>query len=497
MKTCFGYIRVSTQKQGEGVSLEAQKDAITAFASRNDLVIIEWFEEKETAAKSGRPVFTRMLKLLDRGKATGLIIHKIDRSARNLKDWAIISELSDKGVGVYFATESLDFRSRGGRLTADIQAVIAADYIRNLREETKKGIDGRLKQGLYPFAAPVGYLNMGGGKPKIPCPIKAPMIQKLFSLYASGTHSLRSLEQEARKMGLTNTSDGKITKHGVETILRNPFYCGLITVRRTGTILNGVHEPIISVRTFRHVQDLKAGRTNKKITKHNHLYRGLFRCGLCGTSLCPELQKARVYYRCQTPACPTTTIREDAIEAAVLETLAGFSISPTNAATVERGLRDWINEPDRIAELQSLTLRIDQANRRMLRLTDLLIDEAITKSDFDARKRVLAIETATLEEEHRIAQQDRLKDEDVEKFLELVTNLSLLYISGSDSEKRNLVENCFSNRTLSSKNLALEPQNWLSNVKIGEGVPCGAPGRPTARTIREVLAMFGHGQVDP
>ena len=53
--------------------------------------------------------------------------------------------------------------SRG--LTADIQAVIAADYVRNLREECKKGIDGRLKQGLTPWAAPIGYLDQGGGKP--------------------------------------------------------------------------------------------------------------------------------------------------------------------------------------------------------------------------------------------------------------------------------------------------------------------------------------------
>ena len=83
MKPCFGYIRVSTQKQGEGVSLEAQRDAIAGFASRNDLTVIKWFEEKETAAKSGRPVFNQMLRLLKRGKATGLIMHKIDRSARS------------------------------------------------------------------------------------------------------------------------------------------------------------------------------------------------------------------------------------------------------------------------------------------------------------------------------------------------------------------------------------------------------------------------------
>ena len=54
MKKCFGYVRVSTLKQGEGVSLDAQRDAIDAYAQRNDILVTRWFEEKVTAAKSGR-----------------------------------------------------------------------------------------------------------------------------------------------------------------------------------------------------------------------------------------------------------------------------------------------------------------------------------------------------------------------------------------------------------------------------------------------------------
>src|SRR5687767_2422682 len=112
MKPCFGYIRVSTQKQGEGVSLDAQQDAILAFAAAHGFAVTEWFEETETAAKSGRPIFNRMLRELKRGKARGLIMHKIDRSARNLRDWAIISELPDIGIDVHIASEPYDFRSR-------------------------------------------------------------------------------------------------------------------------------------------------------------------------------------------------------------------------------------------------------------------------------------------------------------------------------------------------------------------------------------------------
>src|SRR5580700_7546636 len=171
MKQYFAYIRVSTTRQGEfGVSLPQQKDAIERYAHRNQLEISRCFEEQETAAKQGRPVFGTMIKLLRKQGAIGVIIHKIDRSARNLRDWADLGELIDRGVEVQFANESLDLTSRGGRLSADIQAVVASDYIRNLREETKKGFYGRLKQGILPMPAPLGYRNIGSGKPKEPDP---------------------------------------------------------------------------------------------------------------------------------------------------------------------------------------------------------------------------------------------------------------------------------------------------------------------------------------
>jgi site-specific DNA recombinase len=157
MTQFFAYIRVSTVKQGErGSSLQEQRSAIETFARRHDLAISQWFEEKETAAKRGRRFFSGMLAALEAGEADGVIMHKIDRSARNLRDWSDLGELIDRGIAVHFAHESVDLNSRGGRLSADIQAVVAADYIRNLRDEVRKGFFGRLKQGLYPLPAPVG-----------------------------------------------------------------------------------------------------------------------------------------------------------------------------------------------------------------------------------------------------------------------------------------------------------------------------------------------------
>ena len=83
MTTCYGYTRISTVKQGEGVSLEAQREAISRYADSNGLTITKWFEERETAAKSGRPIFNAIVRDLMKKKAQGLIVHKIDRSARH------------------------------------------------------------------------------------------------------------------------------------------------------------------------------------------------------------------------------------------------------------------------------------------------------------------------------------------------------------------------------------------------------------------------------
>ena len=256
--------RLHCQAGEYGVSLEHQREAIERYAGKNNLNIVKWFEEQETAAKRGRPLFGQMLKLLRGGKASGVIIHKIDRSARNLKDWADLGELIDAGVEVHFANESLDLHSRGGRLSADIQAVVAADYIRNLREETIKGFYGRLKQGLYPRPALIGYQDQGPGLPKLPDPAQAPHVRMVFEKYGSGNYNLKSLCAEMHQLGLRNKNGNKVSINGISCILNNPFYTGRIFVKKTGQSFAGVHQPIVPCSLFERVQQILKGEFNKR-----------------------------------------------------------------------------------------------------------------------------------------------------------------------------------------------------------------------------------------
>lgn len=482
MKPCFGYIRVSTVKQGEGVSLEAQRTAIEQFALRSDIAITEWFEEKQTAAKGGRPVFGAMLKALRRRKAAGVVMHKIDRSARNFADWAKIGDLADAGIDVHFATETLDFRSRGGRLSADIQAVIAADYIRNLREETIKGLTGRLAQGIYPFRAPIGYRDNGGGKPKTLDPKTARLIRLAFTLYASGQHSMRSLRLELARRGLRNAHGKPLTKGGIETVLNNPFYCGIIRIKRTGATYRGVHEPLISASLFEAVQDVKRGKSGKKVTRHNHTYRGLFRCGLCTAAMTPERQKGHVYYRCQTRPCPTKCVREEELEVTIRGALSHVMLTEEQVAIVADRVTAWgASRRDTEAE-KSTRLQLSQIDARMDALTDALIDRIIDNAAFATRKESLLLEKVRLEE--RLAELKKQQDDPkiVRQFLELIKTLAVTYALALPAEKREIVQIAISNRLVQGRTVCLEPAIWLSRAEHALAGLDGAQHRPTFRS---------------
>lgn len=483
MKQCFAYIRVSTVKQGEGVSLSEQRDAIEAFAKRENIQIKAWFEEKETAAKCGRPVFKKMVQALKRRQADGMIMHKIDRSARNLKDWSIIGDLSDAGIDVYFATEALDFRSRGGRLTADMLAVIAADYIRNLSFESRKGIHGRFKQGIYPFPAPIGYLNAGGGKPKTLDPIRAPLVKELLRLYLTGDFSITTLHKRMADRGLTNRGNRTISRGAVERILKNPFYCGILRNGRTGELFTGIHEPLITVKQYERIADIREGRCVKKQARHDHLLRRLFKCSVCDRMLTPERQKGHVYYRCHSPGCPTKTVREDRLDEAILNALMRCQLSGAAHEKCEEKYRTWRAHHGFRDELNSIDLRIKGTQARLDRLTDLYVDGEIAQIEHDRKRDRLICEITKLREDRKEIEDRSASDRDRRRFFELMKSLAPLYISAEPSEKRVLVQNCFSNRSWNGENVELKPSDLIEEAQTGLCVPYGGPIRATLRTF--------------
>ncbi|MBN4046443.1 recombinase family protein [bacterium AH-315-P15] len=486
MKSYLAYTRVSTQKQGQtGVSLQEQRAAIERYAKQNRYSISEWFEERVTAAKRGRPIFTTMLKKLRAGKAAGVIIHKIDRSARNLKDWSDLGELIDSGIDVRFVNEGLDLSSRGGRLSADLQAVVAADFIRNLREETRKGMYGRLRQGLYPCRAPIGYLDQGRGKPKIPDPAKATLIRHAFERYATATCSLKELKKELYELGLRNLNGGAVSLSGLSTALNNPFYTGIIRLKSTGETFKGVHEPIISVSLFGRVQAVLTGKTNARSIRHEFLFRRMLTCYHCGYSLIGERQKGNVYYRCHTSGCLTKCVKEQLVSDEVLDVFDRFTLRPRELQELfrilERYDQNWKNEKKSI--IKTSRLNLGRMNERSERLTDALVDGLISKDIFEERRAKLLMSIRRLEEHiEELQTSERSIPQRISEFLELLKTAKLSYISGNRLERRQLLNDITSNRFISGKNVVVELREPFATVANRSKIACGDPFRDRPRT---------------
>lgn len=475
------------------MSLPEQRDAIIRYAGRQSLTITEWFEEQQTAAKSGRPVWNRMLKLLRGGKARGVIIHKIDRSARNLHDWADLGELTDGGVEVHFASESLDLHSRSGRLSADIQAVVAADYIRNLREEAKKGIYGRLKQGFYPLPAPLGYCDHGSGKSKTIHPEKGPLVAKAFELYASGRFSIISLGEELYRLGLRNRKGGRVSRNALAEMLHNTFYIGLIRIQTNGETYPGNHEPLISKRLFDVVQDGLRGRFHTRTKSHQFVFRRLITCKDCGYTLVGEERKGHVYYRCHTKDCPTTSVREERITSAVETALQGIRFDTPQAKLVlEQAIRrlkqNWAEEAER--QLAMLNARLQQVTERLNRLTDAYLDQVVDRALYGERKTALLLERRAIDDEIKYRTDHPNDFVTIGKFLGLAGSLYLAYGMANPIRKRQLLKIISSDVSVHDKSLGFTFVLPFREINSRLHAQDGGPSKGLDRTIDELITSL-------
>ncbi|HXA18941.1 MAG TPA: recombinase family protein [Thermoanaerobaculia bacterium] len=485
MKQLFAYIRVSGKKQTEGVSLPEQRAIIKAYADRIGATIIEWFEETRTAAKAGRPVFARMTTLLRAGKAEGVIIHKLDRGTRNFRDWAEIDELIEGGIDIYVANDNLDLRSRGGRLAADVQIAVAVDYIRNLREEALKGIHGRLKQGILPGHAPIGYLDRGGGKPKAIDPVRGPLVRHLFEFYATGAYTLRDLTAEGIAAGLRSLNGNSLRLTQIQKILRNPFYAGMIRSRRFG-LFTGAHEPLIKRSLFDRVQTVLDGKFVRRTKQRDFLFRRMLHCMTCQRSLIATAKKGRVYYRCSNVECPTTSVREDRVDAEIRELLAQITLTPEELTDIGQKLADREKNSSELVTSRRSALQdaLLVANARMTRLTDLLLDGKIEAAAHDERRAVLVMERQKLGQDLAGLEDGSLQIvETAKQIVELARCPVFLYETADSWNKRRLLEIVLSNCTVTGKTVEFSLREPFAEIAKRSFSQQGGPHWNTPRTF--------------
>jgi site-specific DNA recombinase len=153
--------------------------------------IAQEYVDVETAKQTGRAAFGETVAYLKAHPSICvMLVEKTDRLYRNLKDWVTVDELDVEmhfpKVGVVLSRESRSSE----KFMHGIKVLMAKNYIDNLSEEARKGMQEKAEQGIWPTKTPLGYRNIIGldGKKVIAVDTAvAPIVAKLFDWYASGT----------------------------------------------------------------------------------------------------------------------------------------------------------------------------------------------------------------------------------------------------------------------------------------------------------------------
>jgi site-specific DNA recombinase len=268
------YARVSSKEQEkEGFSIPAQLKLLKDYAAAQGFAVVQEYVDVETAKQTGRTAFGEMVGYLKEHPAIRvMLVEKTDRLYRNLKDWVTVDELE---VEIHFPKEGvvLSRESRSSeKFMHGIKVLMAKNYIDNLSEEARKGMQEKAEQGIWPTKSPLGYRNVAGpdGKKIIATdPEVAPIVSKLFEWYATGQYALKEVAQKARDAGFIYRRTGaSVPVSAVHSILRNRLYTGQF--EWNGKLIQGRHRPLVSVELWERVQGVLDGRNANKTKRGKH-----------------------------------------------------------------------------------------------------------------------------------------------------------------------------------------------------------------------------------
>jgi hypothetical protein len=277
--------------------------------------------------------------------------------------------------------------------------------------------------------------------------------------------------------------------------LNNPFYIGLIEIRKTRQVFQGIHQPLITKALFDRAQEVLDGRAAHHGLRNTFLFQRLLSCQHCGYRLVAERQKGHIYYRCQTKTCPTTCLREETIEQAVITQLEAVSLEEDEyqvLASLALSLRsEWAKSLEQ--ERNSVQLKLQHADARYDRLTDAFLDGTLDRESFENRKRALILERKELRDRYdALAADNDPTAIKLAKFLELAKSALLSYQLGNLYEKRDLLKIIASNLEVDQKNVVVKLQKpfeaFVNRQKNTDGGPYRNEPRTDPRKILDILA---------
>ncbi len=189
----IGYVRVSTDKQADfGVSLEAQTEKVRAMAVVQGAELIEIIVDAESAKSLNRRGMARLLSLVDAGAADTVIIAKLDRLTRSVKDLAeLLERFTRRGVSLVSVADSLDTRSAAGRLVLNIMVSVSQWEREAIGERTRDAMRHKRANGERVGTVPFGYRTAADGLHLEADPAEQSILSRIRELKAAGCTTRR------------------------------------------------------------------------------------------------------------------------------------------------------------------------------------------------------------------------------------------------------------------------------------------------------------------
>ncbi|MGW9941329.1 site-specific DNA recombinase [Staphylococcus hominis] len=351
-KLVGGYIRVSTERQVEGYSIEGQITQIEQYCQFNGYELVDIYADRGISGKSmNRPELQRMLNDAKNGKLDCVMVYKTNRLARNTSDLlTIVEELHRQNVEFFSLSERMEVKNSTGKLMLQILASFSEFERNTILENIYTGKRQRALEGYYQGNLPLGYNNIPDNKKELMInQHEANIVKYIFESYAKG-HGYRKIANALNHKGYVTKKGNPFSISAVTYILSNPFYIGKIQFakykdwndkRRKGlndkpVIAEGKHTPIISQSLWDKVQARKKQVSEKPQVhgKGTNILTGLISCPQCSapmaasntTNTLKDGTKKRIrYYSCSnfrnkgSKVCSANSVRADVIEKYVMD----------------------------------------------------------------------------------------------------------------------------------------------------------------------------------
>ena len=407
------YARFSSDNQ-RNESIDAQIRAIKEFAHANDIVIVaEYIDRAKSATTDDRPDFQRMIKDSAKGDFQLLIVHKLDRFARNRNDSiAYRMKLQRNHITLLSVLEPFDEDRPETILLQSVIEGMNEFYSRNLAREVRKGLkENALNCKHTGGIPPLGYDLDRTTRQLVVNEFEAGAVRLIFDLILEG-HGYSEIITVLRRRGYKTKVGREFGKNSIYEILHNPKYKGVYVYNRASPadpctkkrnshlenlpedmiVVPGGVPSIISEEDFDKVQEIlkRRKRYYRGVKKHQEQYllTGKIFCGKCGCTYTGNRKKStgnkppNITYRCNKQArktgiiCNNREVNRDYIESFVMEQIEQSIFNDRMSGIIIAQFEEYIRKKNE--EMSQTLRRLEDETRgidtKLENLSDILAD---------------------------------------------------------------------------------------------------------------------------